>query len=88
VIGVGITAAQNSPPPCNPRDLDIWDGKATGVGAGRLGHLRHTPRPSLVGGRWGLLAVESAGHAARAACFAVLALMSALAFRRACCARE
>jgi len=25
--------------------------KATGVGAARLGHLHHTPRPSLVGGR-------------------------------------
>jgi hypothetical protein len=25
-----------------------WE-KATGVGAGRLGHLHHTPRPSLEG---------------------------------------
>ena len=42
--------------------------------------------PVTCWGRWGLLAIESAGHAARVACFVVLALMSALAFRRACCA--
>jgi hypothetical protein len=51
-----------------------------GLGTSATLHARH-----LLGSReTGRL---SAGHAARAACFGVLASASALAFRRACCAR-
>lgn len=50
------------------------DEKVTGVGAGGLGHLHHTPRPSRVGGREASLSRSAASHTARATCFVVLAL--------------
>jgi hypothetical protein len=46
--------------------------KATGLSAGRLGHLHHSPRLPLIGAAG--LSRSATGHAARAACFFMLAL--------------
>jgi hypothetical protein len=52
-----------------------------GLGTSTTLHARH------LWGRASRQVRSAAGYAARATCFVVLALMSALAFRRACCAR-
>jgi len=52
--------------------LIVGNEKATGLGAGRLGHLHHCPRLPLIGAAG--LSRSARGHAARAAWFFMLAL--------------